>query len=130
MSCRPMIVTDCGTSRTGISIFIALVSEGDRYVAGADTLTVSVKVATCRVSVRNSAPDVRAVTATVNGAKPSSSTVTAWGPGVRVSVTSPLVVVTPASLGPGWPVDVTDTRAPGSGAPVVSITATCSENGL
>src|SRR5690348_2543149 len=98
-----MIVTDCGTSRGGVGIFIALENVGDRYVAGAVTLTISLKLTTCIVTVRDSTPDDRGVTDIATGAKPSSSIVMVCAPGVSARSSSPVREVTPAFAAPARP---------------------------
>jgi len=49
MSSRVTTVTDCGTSRRGVGVLVALLIVSTPYPAGAVTLTLSRMPATCRV---------------------------------------------------------------------------------
>ena len=69
-------MTDCGTSRSGVVVFVALVMTGTRYPSGALTVTFSRRPATGSM-IRDEAVSSRPRTmVVVVGEKPGAMTTT------------------------------------------------------
>lgn len=66
-------VTDCGTSRNGVGVFVALLMTGAPGPAGALTVTASRTPAICRTNSRESVPRSDAVTAYNASRNPSAT---------------------------------------------------------